>query len=94
MFSGENFVMFSFKSFFTLPFFSSFYHRGICQIFTNTFKEHTEKTLNGTRYFNALLSEGLGTLSSDFSASPRIKAEKHNTPTQTISDTPLLQKLL
>lgn len=60
----------------SLPFFSSFYHRGICQIFTNTFRQHMKNKLNLTHYIDALILKSLGILRSDFSASPRIKAEK------------------
>lgn len=60
----------------TLPFFSSFDHRGICQIFTNTFRQHMKNKLNLIHFINALILKSLGILSSDFSASPRIKAEK------------------
>lgn len=60
----------------SLPFFSSFYHRGICQIFTNTFRQHMKNKLNLTHYIDALILKSLGILPSDFSASPRIKAEK------------------
>lgn len=63
-----------------LPFFSSLYHRGICQIFTNTFRQHTKKRLNLIHYINALILKSLSILSYDFSVSPRIKAEKTQHP--------------
>lgn len=75
-FSGENFIIFSLNPSLTLPFFSSFYHRGICQIFTNTFKQQMKKKLNLIHYIKALILKSLGILNCDFSASPRIKVEK------------------
>lgn len=68
--------LFSLNPSMTLPFFSSFYHRGICQVFTNTFRQHMKKKLNLIHCTNALILKSLAIVSYDFSAFPRIKAER------------------